>query len=114
MALWMLVPDHIEADGAERRRGFGVFATTAVAFFIAEMGDKTQIATVALAARHPELAAVVLGTTFGLLLANVPVVFAGDRLLRRVSMPLLHRVAALLFALMGVLALLNVGGVAAA
>ncbi|MCW5656062.1 MAG: TMEM165/GDT1 family protein [Burkholderiaceae bacterium] len=114
MALWMLVPDRIEADGAERRRGFGVFATTTVAFFIAEMGDKTQIATVALAARHPELAAVVMGTTFGLLLANVPVVFAGDRLLRRVSMPLLHRLAALLFALMGLLALLNVGGVASA
>ena len=114
MALWMLVPDRIEAGGAERRRSFGVFATTVVAFFIAEMGDKTQIATVALAARHPELAAVVLGTTFGLLLANVPVVFAGDRLLRRVSMPVLHRLAALLFALMGLLALLNVGGVAAA
>jgi putative Ca2+/H+ antiporter (TMEM165/GDT1 family) len=112
MALWMLVPDRIEADGAGRGRGFGVFATTMVAFFIAEMGDKTQIATVALAAHYPELAAVVMGTTLGLLLANVPVVFAGDRLLRRASMPLLHRLAALLFALMGLLALLNVGGVA--
>jgi putative Ca2+/H+ antiporter (TMEM165/GDT1 family) len=114
MAAWMLVPDRVQADEADRVRGFSVFATTALAFFIAEMGDKTQIATVALAARHPELIAVVLGTTFGLVLANVPVVFAGDRLLRRVSMPLLHRLAALLFALMGVLALFDVGGVGAA
>jgi putative Ca2+/H+ antiporter (TMEM165/GDT1 family) len=111
MAAWMLVPDRIEADEAARTRGWGVFATTLVAFFLAEMGDKTQLATVALAARHPELMAVVLGTTLGLLLANVPVVFVGDRLLRRVSMPLLHALAALLFALMGALALFNVGGV---
>jgi putative Ca2+/H+ antiporter (TMEM165/GDT1 family) len=81
-----------------------------VAFFLAEMGDKTQLATVALAARHPELVAVVLGTTLGLMLANVPVVFAGDRLLRRVPMAWVHRLAALLFALMGVLALFDVGG----
>jgi putative Ca2+/H+ antiporter (TMEM165/GDT1 family) len=111
MAAWMLVPDRVEADEADRMRSLSVFATTTVAFFLAEMGDKTQIATVALAARYPELVAVVLGTTFGLMLANVPVVFAGDRLLRRVSMPLLHGLAALLFAGMGVLALFNVGGV---
>jgi putative Ca2+/H+ antiporter (TMEM165/GDT1 family) len=101
----------VQADGAARLHGWGVFATTLVAFFLAEMGDKTQLATVALAARHPELMAVVLGTTLGLLLANVPVVFAGDRLLRRVSMRLLHALAALLFAVMGALALANVGGV---
>jgi Ca2+/H+ antiporter, TMEM165/GDT1 family len=112
MAAWMLVPDRVQADEAARARDLSVFATTTVAFFVAEMGDKTQLATVALAARHPELLAVVLGTTFGLLLANVPVVFAGDRLMRRVSMPLLHGVAALLFALMGALALFNVGGLA--
>ena len=113
MAAWMLVPDQIQADGAQRTHGLSVFATTVVAFFLAEMGDKTQLATVALAARHPDLIAVVLGTTLGLLLANVPVVFVGDRLLRRVSMPLLHGLAALLFALMGALALFNVGGVMA-
>ena len=107
----MLVPDRVEANEADRTRGLSVFATTLVAFFLAEMGDKTQLATVALAARYSELMAVVLGTTLGLLLANVPVVFAGDRLLRRVSMPLLHGLAALLFALMGLLALFNVGGV---
>jgi Ca2+/H+ antiporter, TMEM165/GDT1 family len=111
MAAWMLVPDRVEAHEADRARGLSVFATTLVAFFLAEMGDKTQLATVALAARHPELMAVVSGTTLGLLLANVPVVFVGDRLLRRVSMPLLHALAALLFALMGALALFNVGGV---
>jgi putative Ca2+/H+ antiporter (TMEM165/GDT1 family) len=111
MAAWMLVPDRVEADGANRGRGLSVFATTAVAFFLAEMGDKTQLATVALAARYPELVAVVLGTTFGLMLANVPVVFLGDRLLRRVSMKWVHVAAALLFVAMGLLALFNVGGV---
>jgi putative Ca2+/H+ antiporter (TMEM165/GDT1 family) len=111
MAAWMLVPDKVDASEADRTRDLSVFATTVVAFFLAEMGDKTQLATVALAARYPDLMAVVLGTTFGLLLANVPVVFAGDRLLRRVSMPLLHGLAALLFALMGALALFNVGSV---
>src|SRR5687767_13845386 len=105
MAAWMLVPDRVQADGAGRTHGFGVFATTTVAFFLAEMGDKTQLATVALAAHYPELMAVVLGTTLGLLLANVPVVFAGDRLLRRL--------AALRFVLMGALALFNVGAVMA-
>ncbi|HEX6722188.1 MAG TPA: TMEM165/GDT1 family protein [Burkholderiaceae bacterium] len=113
MAVWMLVPDRVDANEADRARGLSVFATTTIAFFLAEMGDKTQLATVALAARHPELVAVVLGTTLGLLLANVPVVFAGDRLLRRVSMRWVHGLAALLFAIMGVLALLDVGGVMA-
>jgi putative Ca2+/H+ antiporter (TMEM165/GDT1 family) len=111
MAAWMLVPDRVEADEASRSRGLSVFATTTVAFFLAEMGDKTQLATVALAARYPELVAVVLGTTFGLMLANVPVVFLGDRLLRRVSMKWVHAAAALLFVAMGLLALFNVGGV---
>jgi putative Ca2+/H+ antiporter (TMEM165/GDT1 family) len=110
MAAWMLVPDRVEAHEADRARGLSVFATTLAAFFLAEMGDKTQLATVALDARHSELTAVVLGTTLGLLLANVPVVFVGDRLLRRVSMRLLHALAALLFAAMGALALFNVGG----
>ncbi|HVQ06371.1 MAG TPA: TMEM165/GDT1 family protein [Burkholderiaceae bacterium] len=114
MAAWMLVPDRVDADEASRARGLSVFATTTVAFFLAEMGDKTQLATVALAARYPELAAVVMGTTLGLMLANVPVVFVGDRLLRRVSMAWVHGLAALLFAVMGVLALFNVGGVMSA
>ena len=111
VAAWMLVPDSMNEGEATGTGRWGVFSVTVLAFFLAEMGDKTQLATVALAARYSDLMAVVLGTTFGLLLANVPVVFVGDRLLRRVSMPLLHALAALLFALMGALALFNVGGI---
>ncbi|MBE7420002.1 MAG: TMEM165/GDT1 family protein [Ideonella sp.] len=111
IAAWVLVPDRAaeEAPGAGQR--FGVFGTTAVAFFLAEMGDKTQLATVALAARFSQLGAVVLGTTLGLLLANAPVVWAGDALARQLPMKLVHGAAALLFAAMGVLALLDVGQV---
>ena len=99
------------APGIARRGRWGVFATTLVAFFFAEMGDKTQVATVALAARFASLASVVAGTTVGLLLADVPAVWLGDALSRRLPMTLLHRAAALLMALIGALALLNVGGV---
>ncbi len=108
MAVWMLVPDKIdEAEGGTQR--FGVFGTTVVAFFLAEMGDKTQIATVALAARYHDLVAVVTGTTLGMMLANVPAVLLGDQVARRVSMPVVHAVAAAIFAVLGVLTLLNVG-----
>jgi Ca2+/H+ antiporter, TMEM165/GDT1 family len=109
MAVWMLIPDRIDADSEGGRQLFGVFGTTVVAFFLAEMGDKTQIATVALAARYEQLVAVVLGTTFGMMLANVPAVLLGDRVARKVSMTLVHAIAAGLFALLGVLTLLNVG-----
>ncbi|WP_428415737.1 TMEM165/GDT1 family protein [Methylibium sp.] len=110
MAAWMLVPDRLddEAEGTGRLR-LGVFGTTVVAFFLAEMGDKTQIATVALAARYTELWAVVTGTTLGMMLANVPAVLLGDGVAKRVSMKLVHGIAALLFAVLGVLTLLNVG-----
>ena len=108
MALWMLVPDKIDEDAAAGAR-FGVFATTLVSFFLAEMGDKTQIATVALAARYNDLVAVVAGTTLGMLLADVPAVFLGDRVAKRVSMKLVHGIAAAIFAALGVLTLLNVG-----
>jgi putative Ca2+/H+ antiporter (TMEM165/GDT1 family) len=110
MAAWMLVPDRADTKAGRDNGHWGVFATTVIAFFLAEMGDKTQLATVALAARYPDLVSVVLGTTFGLMLANVPVVFIGDRLLRRLSMRVLHALAALLFAMMGLLVLFNVGG----
>jgi putative Ca2+/H+ antiporter (TMEM165/GDT1 family) len=104
MAVWALVPDKL--DGAPvAKAGLGVFATTCVAFFIAEMGDKTQVATVALAARYASFAPVVLGTTIGMLLANVPVVFLGERLAARLPMRLLQRVAAALFAVLGIWAL---------
>ena len=111
MAAWILVPDRIDDQAVKGSGRWGVFVTTAVAFFLVEMGDKTQLATVALAARFADLPSVVAGTTAGLLLANAPVVWLGDVLARRLPMTWLHRAAALLMAGMGVLALLNVGGV---
>ena len=110
MAAWMMIPDKLDdeaVDGGLQR--FGVFGTTVLAFFLAEMGDKTQIATVALAARYTDLVGVVMGTTLGMMLANVPAVFVGDALSRRISMTLVHGIAALIFAVLGVLTLFNVG-----
>ena len=108
MAAWMLVPDQADAveNGPPR---FGVFGTTVIAFFLAEMGDKTQIATVALAARYTNLFAVVTGTTLGMMLANVPAVYLGDRAAKAVPMRLVHAVSAAIFALLGLLTLLGVG-----
>jgi Ca2+/H+ antiporter, TMEM165/GDT1 family len=112
MAAWMLIPDKIDDDlaGERPRLGLtGVFGTTLVAFFLAEMGDKTQIATVALAARFPDLWAVVAGTTLGMMIANVPAVFLGERVARAVPMAWVHGVSAVIFAVLGVLTLMNVG-----
>jgi len=109
MAAWVLVPDKIDDDEVAGPQRFGVFGTTLIAFFIAEMGDKTQIATVALAARFQDLFAVVAGTTAGMLIADVPAVFIGDRLAKRIPMKLVHGIAAAIFAALGVLTLLNVG-----
>lgn len=105
MAAWVLVPDEA-GELEEGKRRHGAFLTTLVAFFLVEIGDKTQISTVALAARYPQLAVVVVGTTLGMLIANVPAVYLGNRLLRRVPMRQLQRVAAALFAVLGALALL--------
>lgn len=109
MAGWMLIPDKLDADESAGPPRFGVFVTTVIAFFLAEMGDKTQIATVALAARYTDLIAVVAGTTCGMLIADVPAVFVGDKMARKVSMRLVHGIAAAIFAVLGVLTLLNVG-----
>ncbi len=107
MAGWMLIPDKLDdAPGTGAR--YGAFITTTIAFFLAEMGDKTQIATVALAARYVELWWVIAGTTLGMLIADVPAVFIGDKLARKVSMKLVHGIAAAIFATLGVLTLLNV------
>ena len=111
MAAWTLIPDEIEEDLAPAAQRFGVFGTTLVAFFLAEMGDKTQIATVAMAAKFSSPLLVVMGTTLGMLIADVPAVFVGDRFAKRIPMKLVHGIAAALFALMGILALLNVGDV---
>jgi putative Ca2+/H+ antiporter (TMEM165/GDT1 family) len=109
MAVWMLVPDEIDEGETDARvLRLGVLGTTVVAFFLAEMGDKTQVATVALAARYSELAAVVAGTTLGMMLANVPAVYLGDRIAQRVSMTVVHGVSAAIFAVLGALTLLNV------
>jgi putative Ca2+/H+ antiporter (TMEM165/GDT1 family) len=110
MAAWMLVPDRAADSTPERGGHWGGFVTTLIAFFLAEMGDKTQLATVALAARFTDLASVVAGTTCGLLLADAPVVWLGDALSRRLPMTWLHRGAAVLMGLMGLLALFDVGG----
>ncbi len=110
MAGWMLIPDKIDDDDAAgSKRRFGVFGTTVVAFFLAEMGDKTQIATVALAARYTDIVPVVLGTTFGMMMANVPAVLLGDKIAQNISMQLVHGIAAVIFAVLGVLTLFNVG-----
>jgi len=109
MAGWILIPDKVDDEAADGRQRFGVFGTTVIAFFLAEMGDKTQIATVALAARYTDVLAVVLGTTLGMMLANVPAVFLGDRIARKVSMRLVHGIAAAIFAVLGLLTLFNVG-----
>ena len=109
MAAWMLVPDEIEEDGDELGRGRGVFMATLVAFFLAEMGDKTQIATVAMAARFTDAIWVVVGTTLGLMLANVPAVLLGDKLAGRIPMKLVHGIAAAIFALLGLATLLGAG-----
>jgi putative Ca2+/H+ antiporter (TMEM165/GDT1 family) len=109
MAAWTLVPDHVDESEAAARSGRGVFATTLIAFFLAEMGDKTQVATVALAAKYASTVAVVAGTTLGMMIANVPAVFLGDRLLRRMPVRLVHGVAAALFAALGIATLLGAG-----
>jgi putative Ca2+/H+ antiporter (TMEM165/GDT1 family) len=110
MAVWMLVPDKIEGDlPVKEAAAWGVLGTTLVAFFLAEMGDKTQIATVALAARYSELAWVVVGSTLGMMLANVPAVYLGDKLAARISMAWVHGASAVVFLLLGAMTLLNLG-----
>ena len=101
MALWTLIPDSAPDEKSATPRQ-GVFLTTVVAFFIVEMGDKTQIATVALAAQFHSIVLVVIGTTLGMMLANVPVVFAGDALIRRVPLKVVRSVTALSFLALGV------------
>ena len=109
MAAWTLVPDRLDADAIKLPVGWGVFGATLIAFFLAEMGDKTQVATVALSAHYAAPLMVVVGTTLGMLLADVPAVFLGERLAKRVPMRLLHSIAAALFAVLGMATLLGLG-----
>ena len=104
MAIWMLVPDKLDEDDTGKTGRFGVFGTTVIAFFLAEMGDKTQIATVMLAARFVhDYVGVVAGTTLGMMLANAPVVFLGERIMRRVPIKLVHGISAAIFLVLGVI-----------
>ena len=109
MAVWMLIPDKLDdGDTPSGTSQWGVFGTTLIAFFLAEMGDKTQIATVALAAQYQQWAAVVAGTTLGMMIANAPVVWFGDRLVKKVPIRVVHLISALIFAVLGVLAIMVV------
>ena len=108
MAGWTLIPDKFDEDDAKLAR-FGVFGTTLIAFFLAEMGDKTQVATIALAAQYQNLVAVVAGTTCGMMLANVPAVIMGDRIAGKIPVQVVHRIAAAIFAVLGVATLLGAG-----
>lgn len=108
MAGWTLIPDKLDDVDARPAR-FGVFGATLIAFFLAEMGDKTQIATIALAAKYSAFYSVVAGTTLGMMLANVPAVLLGSRITQAVPLKLVHAIAAAIFAVLGVLTLLNVG-----
>ena len=110
VALWMLVPDKAEDLDQQPRGHYGVFGFTVVAFFMAEMGDKTQIATIMLAARYDALVTVTAGTTLGMMLANVPAVLLGEKVVARVPIQWVHRIAALVFAAVGMAMLAGVGG----
>jgi putative Ca2+/H+ antiporter (TMEM165/GDT1 family) len=109
MAVWILIPDKLDADDTRVAQSYGVLTTTFIAFFLAEMGDKTQIATVALAAHYDSAVAVVTGTTLGMLIANVPAVLIGDRLSGRIPMKLMHGIAAALFAALAIATLTGAG-----
>ncbi len=107
MAVWMLIPDRMDDEESSTTPRLGVFGTTVVAFFLAEMGDKTQIATVMLAAQYQAWVWVVVGTTLGMMLANAPVVWLGDKITKFVPLKVVHVVSALIFLGLGVFALLS-------
>jgi len=108
MAMWTLIPDELEEGDAKLAR-YGAFVTTLIAFFFAEMGDKTQIATVALAAQYSSFLPVVAGTTLGMMIANVPAVFLGDRLAQRISMRVVRYITATVFAVVGLAVCAGIG-----
>lgn len=111
MGIWTLIPDKPDLDDEKApspKGGWGVFGATVAAFFLLEMGDKTQIATVALAAKYSDLALVTAGTTFGMMLANVPAVLLGDVAAKKLPLAFVRAVAAVLFLLLGMVALLGV------
>ncbi|MBU6252161.1 MAG: TMEM165/GDT1 family protein [Alphaproteobacteria bacterium] len=109
MAAWTLIPDKMDEDEAKPAR-FGAFLTTVIAFFLVEMGDKTQVATIALGARFHDVVPVTMGTTLGMMIANVPAVFLGHEVLKRVPLDAVRRVAAALFLVIGLWVLAQTAG----
>jgi putative Ca2+/H+ antiporter (TMEM165/GDT1 family) len=109
MAVWTLIPDKIEDEETQLATKLGAFGATFITFFLAEMGDKTQIATVAMSAHYNDIFMVVAGTTLGMLIADVPAVFAGDKLSQKIPMRVVHSVAAAMFAVLGFATLLGAG-----
>ena len=109
MAVWMLIPDELgdESESINKWQKYGVFSATFVLFFLAEIGDKTQIATVALAARFDSIVWVMLGTTLGMMLANAPAVFIGDKLATKLPIALIHKIGAAIFLVIGVATLVQ-------
>jgi putative Ca2+/H+ antiporter (TMEM165/GDT1 family) len=108
MGIWTLIPDKFAEEDAKLAR-LGVFGTTLVAFFLAEMGDKTQVATIALVAQYHAFFSVVAGTTLGMMIANIPAVLLGERVAHRMPVRLVHAVAAAIFVMLGVATLLGAG-----
>jgi putative Ca2+/H+ antiporter (TMEM165/GDT1 family) len=109
MAIWTMIPDKIEEEETKVAQKFGVFGATLITFFLAEMGDKTQIATVAMAAHYAAPLMVVIGTTLGMLIADVPAVLIGDKLTNKIPMKLVHSIAAAIFAILGIATLFGAG-----
>lgn len=109
MAIWTMIPDKIEEEETKVAQKFGVFGATLITFFLAEMGDKTQIATVAMAAHYAAPLLVVIGTTLGMLIADVPAVLIGDKLANKIPMKLVHSIAAAIFAILGIATLFGAG-----
>jgi putative Ca2+/H+ antiporter (TMEM165/GDT1 family) len=109
MAIWTMIPDKIEDEETKVAQKFGVFGATLITFFLAEMGDKTQIATVAMAAHYAAPLMVVIGTTLGMLIADVPAVLIGDKFANKIPMKLVHSIAAAIFAILGIATLFGAG-----
>lgn len=105
MAIWTMIPDKIEEEETRVAKQIGVFGATFMSFFLAEMGDKTQLATIALAAHYVTPIFVVIGTTLGMLIADVPAIFVGNKLAEKIPMKMVHTIAAGIFAIIGVLTL---------
>lgn len=108
MAIWTLIPDEIEEDESQIAKHLGVFGATLLTFFLAEMGDKTQLATVAMAAHYQTALTVVIGTTLGMLIADVPAVFVGNRFADKIPMKLVHGIAAAIFLVLGLITLFKI------